>query len=61
MNLLHHVRRLARLAPAALLTLAAATAPALAQEPIRIASFLSVPGPASFLGDPEPKPLELYV
>ena len=61
MNLLHHVRRLARLAPAALLTLAAATAPALAQEPIRIGSFLSVTGPASFLGDPELKTLELYV
>ena len=61
MNLLHHVRRLARLAPAALLTLAAVTAPALAQEPIRIGSFLSVTGPASFLGDPELKTLELYV
>ena len=47
--------------PAALLTLAAATAPALAQEPIRIGSFLSVTGPASFLGDPELKTLELYV
>ena len=33
----------------------------LAQEPIRIGSFLSVTGPASFLGDPELKTLELYV
>lgn len=32
-----------------------------AQEPIRIGAFLSVTGPASFLGDPEQKTLELYV
>jgi branched-chain amino acid transport system substrate-binding protein len=32
-----------------------------AQEPIRIGSFLSVTGPAAFLGDPEQKTLELYV
>jgi branched-chain amino acid transport system substrate-binding protein len=32
-----------------------------AQEPIKIGSFLSVTGPASFLGDPELKTLELYV
>jgi branched-chain amino acid transport system substrate-binding protein len=32
-----------------------------AQEPIRIGSFLSVTGGASFLGDPELKTLELYV
>jgi branched-chain amino acid transport system substrate-binding protein len=40
--------------------LAAATA-VQAQEPIRIGSFLSVTGPAAFLGDPEQKTLELYV
>jgi branched-chain amino acid transport system substrate-binding protein len=40
--------------------LAAATA-AQAQEPIRVGSFLSVTGPAAFLGDPEQKTLELYV
>ncbi len=32
-----------------------------AAEPITIGSFLSVTGPASFLGDPELKTLELYV
>ncbi len=40
--------------------LAAATA-VQAQAPIRIGSFLSVTGPAAFLGDPEQKTLELYV
>ncbi|MBU6484782.1 MAG: ABC transporter substrate-binding protein [Betaproteobacteria bacterium] len=34
---------------------------AAAQEPIRIGSILSVTGPASFLGDPEQKTLEMYV
>lgn len=33
----------------------------LAAEPIRIGTFLSVTGPASFLGDPELKTLQLYV
>jgi len=32
-----------------------------AQQPIRIGAFLSVTGPAAFLGDPEQKTLELYV
>jgi branched-chain amino acid transport system substrate-binding protein len=32
-----------------------------AQEPIRIGAFLSITGPAAFLGDPENKTLELYV
>jgi branched-chain amino acid transport system substrate-binding protein len=32
-----------------------------AQAPIRIGAFLSVTGPAAFLGDPEQKTLELYV
>ncbi|KAF0807630.1 extracellular ligand-binding receptor [Alcanivorax xiamenensis] len=32
-----------------------------AEDPIRIGSFLSVTGPAAFLGDPELKTLELYV
>jgi branched-chain amino acid transport system substrate-binding protein len=41
--------------------LAAAAAAAQAQAPIRIGSFLSVTGPAAFLGDPEQKTLELYV
>jgi branched-chain amino acid transport system substrate-binding protein len=34
---------------------------AFAQEPIRIGSFLSVTGPAAFLGDPEQKTLEMEV
>src|ERR1035437_1983801 len=41
--------------------LAASTAPALAQDTIKIGAFLSVSGPAAFLGDPEQKTLELYV
>ena len=37
------------------------SAPALAQEPIKVGTFLSVTGPASFLGDPEQKTLEMYI
>ena len=36
-------------------------APAAAQEPIRVGTFLAVTGPASFLGDPEQKTLEMMV
>lgn len=39
----------------------AATPPARAAEPIKIGSFLSVTGPASFLGDPEKRTLEREV
>jgi branched-chain amino acid transport system substrate-binding protein len=46
------------LLPAALLLALGAVQ---AQEPIRIGAFLSVTGPAAFLGDPEQKTLELYV
>jgi branched-chain amino acid transport system substrate-binding protein len=53
--------RAARRLPFAALALAAATAFAQGQEPIRIGAFLSVTGPASFLGDPELKTLEMYV
>ncbi len=35
--------------------------PSQAQAPIRIGAFLSVTGPAAFLGDPEQKTLQLYV
>jgi branched-chain amino acid transport system substrate-binding protein len=42
-------------------TCALFTGLAVAQEPIRIGSFLSVTGGAAFLGDPEQKTLELYV
>ncbi|WP_428524657.1 ABC transporter substrate-binding protein [Pseudorhodoplanes sp.] len=34
---------------------------ALAQAPIKIGAVLSVTGPASFLGDPEKKTLEMYI
>jgi branched-chain amino acid transport system substrate-binding protein len=34
---------------------------AVAQEPIRVGAFLSVTGPAAFLGDPEQKTLEMVV
>lgn len=34
---------------------------ALAADPIKIGSFLAVTGPASFLGDPELKTLQMYV
>ena len=49
-----------RLLPPLGLSLALA-APAWAQEPIRIGSFLSVTGPASFLGDPEQNTRERQV
>lgn len=54
------VGRIARVVGLAALGLVAA-AVAHAQEPIRIGASLSVTGPASFLGDPEQKTLELYV
>jgi branched-chain amino acid transport system substrate-binding protein len=38
-----------------------ALAPLAHAQPIRIGAFLSVTGPAAFLGDPEQKTLELYV
>ena len=41
--------------------LAASSAPVLAQEAIKVGAFLSMTGPAAFLGDPEQKTLELYV
>jgi branched-chain amino acid transport system substrate-binding protein len=42
--------------------MAAVAAHAQAQsQPIRVGAFLSVTGPAAFLGDPEQKTLELYV
>ena len=42
-------------------SMACASWGALAAEPIRIGSVLSVTGPAAFLGDPELKTLQLYV
>ena len=58
------IRRLVwQLAASAGAALAAAgiVAGASAAEPIKIGAFLAVSGPASFLGDPEKKTLELYV
>lgn len=49
-----------KLLPISLLV-AAFAAPALAQDAIKIGAFLSVTGPAAFLGDPEQKTLEMYV
>jgi branched-chain amino acid transport system substrate-binding protein len=46
---------------AALLAAALAAGAVSAQEPVRLGAFLSVTGPAAFLGDPEQKTLELYV
>ena len=61
-QIIHGVASARHLAWAALaLTGALFNAPALAQEPIRVGAFLSVTGPAAFLGDPELKTLELYV
>ncbi|MBJ3778208.1 ABC transporter substrate-binding protein [Acuticoccus mangrovi] len=37
------------------------TMPAAAQDPIKIGAVLSATGPASFLGEPEKKTLEIYV
>ena len=61
-QIIHGIASARHLAWAALaLTGALFNAPALAQEPIRVGAFLSVTGPAAFLGDPELKTLELYV
>ena len=57
MNVHMLVRTLARALPI-LVACAATAAPA---QPIRIGAFLSVTGPAAFLGDPEQKTLEMYV
>lgn len=54
-------RDLLKLSSAAVLGLSLATTSAFAAPPIKIGSFLSVTGPASFLGDPELKTLEMYI
>jgi branched-chain amino acid transport system substrate-binding protein len=54
-------KTISRLEAAGALTLAALASPAVAQDAIRIGSFLAVTGPAAFLGEPEKKTLELYV
>ncbi len=60
MKLARIVRRLAQ-AFAVPLALVATQAQAQAQEPIRVGAFLAITGPASFLGDPENKTLEMLV
>ncbi len=56
MNLRSCLGTFARFASIASIAFAAHAAP-----PIKIGSFLSVTGPAAFLGDPEQKTLEMYV
>jgi branched-chain amino acid transport system substrate-binding protein len=60
MKLARIVRRLAQ-AFAVPLALVATQAQAQAQEPIRVGAFLAITGPASVLGDPENKSLEMLV
>jgi len=55
------VRAAIRLAGSVFTGVLLAAAGASAQEPIRVGAFLSVTGPAAFLGDPEQKTLEMYV
>ena len=49
------------LASLAALALSASAAPALGEEPIRVGALLAVTGPASFLGAPEARTLEMLV
>jgi branched-chain amino acid transport system substrate-binding protein len=58
-----HARRLHGLGSAVvgLAAMVVAASAASAADPIRIGSFLSVTGGASFLGDPELKTLEMYI
>ncbi|HPP83267.1 MAG TPA: branched-chain amino acid ABC transporter substrate-binding protein, partial [Rubrivivax sp.] len=58
MKLARIVRRLAQ---AFAVPLALVATQAQAQEPIRVGAFLAITGPASFLGDPENKTLEMLV
>ncbi len=46
---------------AGVLGLALSMGQALAADPIKVGTFLAVTGPASFLGDPELKTLQMYV
>jgi branched-chain amino acid transport system substrate-binding protein len=61
MKRVHSPARALRASLTALAATLLIAASAAAQEPIRIGAFLSVTGPAAFLGDPEQKTLELYV
>lgn len=46
---------------AGLVGMTLAAAPLQAAEPIKVGTFLAVTGPASFLGDPELKTLQMYI
>ena len=61
MSLKPPLRSFVRRAFPALAAAALLQAPAFAQEPIRVGSFLAVTGPASFLGDPEQKTLQMQI
>lgn len=56
-----NIRALARQAVVALAMPLSLISTALAAEPIRIGSVLSITGAASYIGDPEAKTLKLYV
>jgi branched-chain amino acid transport system substrate-binding protein len=55
------IRTFARAAVAATAGALLLAGAAQAQQPIKIGSFLSITGPAAFLGDPELRTLEMYV
>ena len=61
MNFLTMTRAVWRTGSLALAGALLSGGPVLAQEPIRIGAFLSVTGPAAFLGDPEQKTLEMVI
>ncbi len=61
MNLVASARNAIRVAGTFAAAALIGTGTAAAQEPIRIGAFLAVTGPASFLGDPEQKTLDMYV
>jgi branched-chain amino acid transport system substrate-binding protein len=54
-------RRLSTLLAAVVCVALTTAGAAIGQESIKVGSFLSVTGPAAFLGDPEQKTLEMYV
>lgn len=61
MNFVASARSAIRLAGTFAAAALIGTGTAAAQEPIKIGAFLAVTGPASFLGDPEQKTLDMYV
>ena len=61
MGLLKSRRQLTLLAVVAAATALLVAGAVAGEEPIKVGAFLSVTGPAAFLGDPEQKTLEMYV